>query len=238
MKRRWAMMALAAGSIAASGACELVTKQPPVPDRVAVVGDSVTVLASYYGGGLGGWDDADKIGIGWQAEHAQPRLTADVQGPTTSPDILVVALGENDAARSYGRDGFTDEDRLQLWSLIGTPADGACVALVKPWYQPPEGQPVDQSQVDGIAAYRDWVDQVVQSDPERYRSVDWRPVVEADPMLLADDGVHIRIEDQTLSANELTVAVNDGETAAVEQPAAQAYLAVLHAAAYACGSGG
>lgn len=237
MKRRWAMMALAAGSIAASGACELVVKAPPVPARIAVAGDSITVLASYYGGGLGDWDFDQKIGIGWQAEHVQPRLTQDVENPATSPDVLVVALGENDVAKSVDRDGFTDEDRLQLWALIGTPADGACVVLVKPWYQPPPGQPVDQDQVTGIAVYRDWVDEAVASDPDRYKSVDWRPVVEADPMVLADDGVHIRIN-QTLTPNQLSVAVANDEVASVEQPAATAYLGVLHAGAAACGVGG
>ena len=234
MHRRWAGIALVVTVAVVTGACELVEKQPPVPGRVAIGGDSLTVQASYWGGGLGGWDETQKIGIGWQAEHVQPRATLDVESAATSADTFVVALGQNDASKSAGRDGFTPEDRMQLWSLVGTPADGACVPLVKPWYQPPEGQPYDGTQMEGILAFRAWVDEVVASNPDRYKSVDWRPVAEAHPEYIAADGIHLVVP-STLSANQLTMAVNRGQTAAVEVPAAVAYLDLLHAGAAACG---
>lgn len=234
MNRRWAVAAVVAAL--AAGACDLVDKQEPVPGRVAIGGDSLTVQASYWGGGLAGWDDAAKVGVGWQAEHVQPRATLDVEGEATSADVFVVALGQNDAARSWARDGFTDEDRMQLWSLIGTPADGACVALVKPWYQPPTGQPFDAAQADGIEAYRAWVDQAVAADPQRYRSVDWRPVAEAHPEYIAADGIHLVVP-STLTMQQLDARVEVNKTAATEYPAAAAYLGLLRAGAAACEGG-
>lgn len=233
MHRRWAGLALGVTLVMVTGACELIEKQPPVPGRVAIGGDSLTVQASYWGGGLSGWDETEKIGIGWQAEHVQPRATLDVESPATSADVFVVALGQNDASKSAGRDGFTNEDKLQLSSLLGTPADGACVAVVEPWYQPPAGQPFDGAQMEGILAYRTWIEGVVASDPDRYRSVDWRPVAEAHPEYIAADGIHLVVP-QTMSANQLIVAVDREQTAAVEAPAAVAYLDLLHAAASAC----
>lgn len=217
MNRRWAVAALAVTAATITGAC----KEPPVPGRVAIAGDSLTVLASMHGGGLGDWDDYNKIGIGWQAEHAQVQLDLDVEDPNASPAVLVIALGQNDAARSWGRDGFTQQDRDQLARLAETPADGACVAWVKPWYQPPEGQSFDAAQMEGILAYRDWVDQQVVMNPVRYRSVDWRPTVEAHPEYLDLDGIH-----------------EDVDTPADPEPAAVAYLDLLHAGAAACGAGG
>lgn len=216
MNRRWAVAALVVAAATVTGAC----KEPPVPGRVAIAGDSLTVLASMHGGGLGDWDQTSKIGIGWQAEHAQAQLTQDVQDPGTSPAVLVVAFGHNDAARSWGRDGFTQQDRDQLAELIETPADGACVLLVKPWYQPPAGQPFDDAHMEGILAYRAWVDYIVASNPIRYRSIDWRPVVESHPEYLDLDGIH--------------QAVN---TPADPEPAAVAYLDLLRTGAVACGVG-
>lgn len=234
MHRRWMSLALAVAVTVGVGACDLVVKEPPLPGRVAIGGDSLTVQGSYWGGGLGDWDQTEKIGVGWQAEHVQPQATLDVENPAASPDVFVVALGQNDVARSWGRDGFTNEDKLQLASLFGTPADGACVAVVEPWYQPPAGQPYDGTQMEGILAYRAWVEGVVASDPVRYRSVDWRPVAQAHPEYIADDGIHLVVP-QTVSANELIVAVNHDQTAAVEVPAAVAYLDLLRAGAAACG---
>ena len=169
----------------AAGAC----KYQPVPDRVDVAGDSITWLSLSYGGNRQGWD-TDAVGIGWQAEHSEPPVDADVTDPTRSPAILVVALGQNDVATSLSRDGFTQEDRNQLYALYFAPHDTACTAIVLPWYQPTPDN-YDATQAVGINAYRTWVTDTIAPSSPRIRVVDWGPVAEAHPEYLQADGVHI-----------------------------------------------
>lgn len=164
----------------ALAACQPVPKQPPAPGRVALAGDSLSVQGGYFGGGYGDIDFTDKIGLGWQAETAHPRVSRDVTGPATSPAVLIVALGQNDAGN-----GLDQTDRQQLMALALAPADGTCTVLVKPWYV---GS--DTVRRSGIAAYRAWVDEMVALFPGRVVSVDWRPHAEQ-PGVLAADGFHL-----------------------------------------------
>lgn len=207
---------IGACAIAALSLTGLACKQEPVPGRVALGGDSLSFQAGWYAGLPPEWDINQKVGIGWQAEHVQPQASADVENPELSAAIFVIALGQNDVATSAGRDGFTQEDRDQILALAQTPHDSACVAFVKPWYQPPAGAPVDQTHVEGIAAYRDLVDLIVASNPTRYRSVDWKPLAQAHPEYLDPDGIHLTT----------TPEAGGGTTA---------YRALLEAAAAACG---
>ncbi len=178
-------------ALAALSLVGLACKEEPVPGRVALGGDSLSFQSDYYAGIPAGWDVEGKVGIGWQAEHVQARATQDVEDPAASPEVFVIALGQNDVATSVGRDGFTQEDRDQILELASTPHDNACVAFVKPWYQPPAGAPVDPDQFVGIGAYRAYIDGLVASNPDRYRSVDWRPLAEAHPEYVDPDGVHL-----------------------------------------------
>jgi hypothetical protein len=166
--------------LALGAACQPAVKQPPAPGRVALAGDSLSIQGGYYGGGYGDIDITDKIGLGWQAENAHPRVSRDVATHGTSPAVLIVALGQNDAAN-----GLDQTDRQQLFALALAPADGACTVLVKPWYV---GS--DTVRHRGIADYRAWVDEMVALFPGRVHSVDWRPHAEQ-PGVLAADGYHL-----------------------------------------------
>ena len=168
-------------SAAGTGA-SAVAKAAPRANRVALAGDSLVVLAAVNGGDTT-WADTDgKVGLGWQAEDAQPRLDRDVRGYGTSPEVLVVAFGHNDAA---GPGGLTDEDRAQLAALVATPHERACVVLVKP-----HDAGAGPARRLGIEAYRAWVDAAAASREDTV-VVDWRPIALAHPEYLATDGFHL-----------------------------------------------
>jgi hypothetical protein len=188
--RRYQRIAITA--LAGASLLGLACKEEPVPGRVAIGGDSLTFQSAFYGGGFpAAWDTDQKVGLGWQAEHIQPRLTQDVENPAASPEVLVIALGHNDAASSSGRDGFTLEDQQQLAALAQTPHESACVAWVLPWYQPPVGAAVNAAHVAGINAYRTWVTAFAATDTARYRVVDWASVAMAHPEYIDPDGIHL-----------------------------------------------
>jgi hypothetical protein len=174
-------------------------KSDPVPGRVALAGDSLTFQAGYYVDGFAGFDQDGKVGLGWQTETAQPRVTSDVEGAATSPQILVMAFGQNDAGS-----GLDATDRAQIRALALSPAEqGTCTVMVKPWYIG-----TDPVRAQGIADYRAYVDQLVAEnqaavaqaqaqdfagDPHRIVSVDWQPDA-VTPGALDPDGFHLTAE--------------------------------------------
>lgn len=163
--------------VIAAVACE------PVPGRIALAGDSISYNAG-VGGAWQGYDTAGKIVIGGQAFHVQDRVQADVNDPTRSAEYWVFAFGSNEVGN-----GWTLSDYAAWDQLTNTPDPASCVVWIKLWNLPPT-MPVGSARHVHMNEARRTIDVLVS---ERLRSVavDWRPVVTADPSLLANDGVHL-----------------------------------------------
>lgn len=201
---------IAAGAVAII-ALVSACKQEPEPGRVAVTGDSVTFQSLLYAGNSEGWDTSGKVGLGWRAEHAQPRVTDDVHGQTTdcdtlnadgycdgtSPEILTIVFGHN-----Y-RSGFGVEQEAEVEELANTPHENACVVIVLPHYT---GDNATHAQA--IEDYRDWA---VGFAPTRGRTVtsDWRPVAEDNPEHIWTDGIHLPMEAEWYEATDRMIAAGE-----------------------------
>lgn len=157
-------------------------KQEPVPDLVAVTGDSVTLQSLLYAENSHGWDTAEKVGLGWRAEHAQPRVDADVRGEETSPEILAIVFGHN-----YSQ-GFGNAEAAEVTDMVNAPHEDACVVIVLPHY---EGSSTTHAQA--IEDYRGWMS-ALGNVRDRTVVVDWRPIVQAHPEYLEPDGVHLPMQ--------------------------------------------
>lgn len=155
-------------------------KAPPVPGRIMVAGDSLTWDALFYGGGFpAGWDTYGKVYGGAQAETFHHRIAQDVDRASTSPETFVMAFGSNDAG-----DGFSQEDRNQVFALAFRPHDDTCTVMVKP-----HNSTSNATRQNGLEQYRAYVDQLVAAAPDRITSVDWRPTA-TQPGIMGPDGVH------------------------------------------------
>lgn len=155
---------------------DLSAAADPVPGRVAIAGDSVTLQSLLYSGDDRGWDLAEKVGLGWKAVHAQPRLTADVDGLETSPSVLVMAFGHN-------YHGWSPDYENELLMLAATPAEGSCTVVMLPYY---EG--TDAAHQADIDAYRGWAFRLRDALPDRIVLVDATSALAGH---LATDGVHL-----------------------------------------------
>ncbi len=206
-----AAAAFAAALILTSACQSTPTPQAPVPGRVLVAGDSITMQAIYWGGDRG-WDHTDTVMMGWQAEDAQPGVTQAVTDPARSPETLVIAFGENDQIG-----GFDTTDQWQAIQLALSPAPGACTVLVKPYYTG-----TDQARLTGIADVRAWDDQMALIYPDRIETVDWAPIATEHPGYIDEDGIHLKTT-QTDPAEDMANAANQ-ILAPVLPAAAQAYL--------------
>lgn len=114
--------------IGLTAALTLSCKKPPVPDRVALTGDSVIWQSLRYGGDYHGADTDQKVAPGTVASWAIPRVERDVDGYATSPSVLVIAFGQNySEPNAYGQ-----TQRQDLFRLVYDPADAACVVVVLP----------------------------------------------------------------------------------------------------------
>lgn len=200
-----------------ASSCQLIVKANPVHGRTAMTGDSIGLQAMLYGSSgtpAAQWDTAEKIGLGWKASNAQPRVTADVAGDTTSPETLVVEFGHN-----YGY-GFTQADKQSVLSMLFSPADSACVVAVLPV----AGANLSQTHRDAIAQYRELVSQValVRSNTVL---VDWGEIVAEHPEYVDEDGVHLKTT-QTTPAQDLEYAAT-GQVAPVYEDAARAFIGMI-----------
>lgn len=104
----------------------------------------------------------------------------------TRPRSITLALGSNDAGTWKTDGGWTDEDKVRWRNIIHRAhLSGVCVAVVLPWFM---------ESVDAIyPGVRPQVDAARASLLEMpFDSiVDWRSTVEANPELMAPDGIHI-----------------------------------------------
>lgn len=169
----------------------------PVEGRVTLAGDSVTLTALLYSEQDGitttahGWDNAEKVGLGWKAIHAQPRLEQDVAGATTSPEVHVMAFGHNYVPWSADYEN-------ELLVHVVTPAEGACTVVVKPYYGG-----TDTTHKAAIVAYRNWADRIALALPDRVVTVDATSALAGH---LGPDGVHLIEGDGATGAAFLAVA--------------------------------
>lgn len=223
-RRALGVATLIALSIAATGCEPPALKMPPVQDRVALASDSIGFQAMYYGSAgkpARTWDTYRKIGLGWKAEHAQPQVTADVAGVTTSPDVLVVEFGHN-----YGR-GFTQSNRNAVTQMMFSPDPAACVVIVLP-YAPDK---LSATHRQAIAQYRDHVNGIAYVRPHT-AVVDWGEVVAEHPEYLDEDGIHL-LTPETTAAQDLELAAT-GEIAPVNEEAAAAFVDLMQSGVNAC----
>lgn len=207
-----------------AAACMPTVKAPPVAGRTAITGDSIGFQALYFGSegrpAALEWDDDAKVGLGWKAEHAQPRVTQDVAGALTSPAKFVVEFGHN-----YGR-GFTTENRNAVTQMMFSAEETACVVAVLP-YAPAT---LSATHRQAIADYREHVAAIAYVRPHTVL-VDWKPIAEAHPEYIDEDGIHLRTTETTPAEDlEAAYAIVNGqvvEVPPVYRPAAEAFLDMI-----------
>lgn len=207
-----------------AAACQPTIKAAPVPGRVAMAGDSIGLQAMYYGSAghpAAGYDTADKIGLGWRAAHAQPRVTADVANTAASPATLVAEFGHN-----Y-RDGLTSAARNEVTALMFSPADTACVVAVLPYA--PAFLPATHRQA--ITDYRRLVSDIAVTRPHTV-TVDWAPIATAHPEYLDEDGIHLRTP-LTDPAQDLQAAAV-GDVNVTDPTAAAAFITMVEQGVASC----
>jgi hypothetical protein len=155
-------------AVAACTACQPAVA--PLPGRIDIAGDSLTIQAAMAGAIPNTWDATDKVGNGWQAEHAQARLTREVTRPWASPDVLIMAFGSNDASVATGwGDGYTPTDRAQVEQLLATPHPDTTRVVILPHRRGPSGSP----QLYAIDQYRHHLTHLATT--RGYCVADWEP---------------------------------------------------------------
>jgi hypothetical protein len=175
-------MGVAVALLVSLAGCLPATKAIPVRRRVAVAGDSLVIQASVHGGDLHGADIDRKVGLGWTAAKAQPRVRNDVAGTLTAPDVLVMAFGQN-----YGPD-YGAPQRDELYSMVFTPHETTCVVLVLPH----PGRPWNTTHHKNVVAVRQTLQELAAARRNTV-VVDWSPEVQAHPEHLAADGIHLDV---------------------------------------------
>lgn len=194
-----------AGIVALAAGCATLTACEPVPGTVDIVGDSLTIQ-----GILSNPDvepDTDVYaGLGWrvdggyEAPSPQEHLDANVVrqdctagdsdcDPNLSyprPEVVVVALGTNDARPANGGWDLADVGRFD--ELVNrTVHDDACVAIVLPAYgdgiAASYAAEVDHARRDlvTVAGWRDGPTVVA----------DWAEDIAAHPEWIEPDGIHL-----------------------------------------------
>lgn len=156
---------------------------PAARGRVVIAGDSISWQAAQMGGDYG--PAANYSQWGGRASDALPLIAADVQDPSRSPHVLVMAYGHN-----YYDTGMSPADVAELDALATAPADDACVVLLLPAYFGPD--PVRAQVID---QYRAWAVGFMDSHPGRAITVDWATHVAAHPEYVTDDDyLHLTLE--------------------------------------------
>lgn len=171
-------MVAAVSSVVPQLACQ------PAPVTIDWIGDSNTVLMEGAGpgwraGAPAGSDLVVDAKAGAVLSTFQPALAARVAGGR--PEILVVAVGTNNARLGWG-----PADEADFVELLSTPLPSACVVVVLggygPTLEPATGAAIDAAKVR--------MRHLAQARPGTV-VVDWGPVAEAHPEYLAPDGIHL-----------------------------------------------
>lgn len=183
-----------------TGTCDKPVKAPPIPDRVALAGDSVLWQGYLYGGELRG-ADTSLVYPGTTALDFVDEATAMVANKTRSPEVLVIAFGQNNW-QDYG-----SAEKSGLMQLAYAPADAACVVFLLP-YNGIGAPNIDRYRADAVT--------LANARPHS-TYVDWSIVVKDHPEYLASDHVHLNVPEYQSWL----------DAGAVPQPAAVAYLDVV-----------
>lgn len=159
-------------------------KPEPQPGTIGLVGDSISLQAVYASG-----PDAQPagmevhVGLGWEASDVLPWVRDQVAHGR--PATLVVALGTNDANPHRG--GWTQGDSAVWADLLGTPHESACVVVVLPAL----GSGARSDHVAQVEVARTSIADISARRVGPTIVADWRDVIDHDPSVLADDGVHL-----------------------------------------------
>jgi len=104
-------------------------------------------------------------------------------------DVDIIALGNNDATW----DGWDQTDVENFQTLVGLASVKTCVALMLPGYSAafsPEGQVMLDLARDGVRGIAN--DRAATGSPTVI--VDWQAYIDADPSIIAADGLHLASE--------------------------------------------
>lgn len=155
------------------------------PPAVDLVGDSLT-LQAVMGGGLGLPAEPEDLeftsNLGLAVGHVLPWVHDQVAAGR--PDILVIALGTND-----GNSGWTRQDVADWLEVMNAPAPETCVVVVLPAVGEGAAEHHRQRTEDARAAILALVD--AREREGRVVVRDWADVIDADPLLLDHDGIHL-----------------------------------------------
>lgn len=206
-------------------------------NTIMVLGDSVTQQAfdpdadGTFNYTASAPTDASRRGVfahmGWAVPDVQQTVTN--YSIYRWPQRLVVALGFNDASPLWGSDGWTAADLERFRVLINTPHPTSCVSLVLPAYLMTPGMntawatEVDKARADltALAATR-----------PNTMLVDWKPVIDAHPEYMSEDGIHLATPGYTPTDN--LIAASEDRLNPVDPVAAAARQDFLWAAGAQC----
>jgi hypothetical protein len=161
------------------------------PGRVVLLGDSLTIQAGLHGPHTAEPRYLQTVaGMGWSAADAQPGL--DDAAETAPIDTLVIALGTNDSSQRDGADGWSEADLDAFRRLLSTPPPEACVVLVLPGHGP-HVDPAYGAELEEARSALDFLAHERRQQPGTGPTVvvDWQAALDAQPGVMADDGIHL-----------------------------------------------
>jgi GDSL-like Lipase/Acylhydrolase family len=187
------LLAATVGNGSPSGGGEASTAASAVdrPGRVVLLGDSLTIQAGVHGPHAAEPRYLQTAaGVGWTATDARTGL--DDAAETAPIDTLVIALGTNDSSLSDGADGWSEADLSAFRRLLSTPSPEACVVLVLPGHGP-QIDPAYGAEMDEARSALDFLahERRQQAGTGPTVVVDWQAALDAQPGVMADDGIHL-----------------------------------------------
>ena len=218
-------VARSAGGSTTSAPVKIKLDNAPFPDRVIVVGDSVTQQAfdpnadgtfSYTANAPTVANRGVFAAAGWAVPQVQD--TVNNYSIFRWPERLVVAMGLNDASTLAG-DGWNTDDLNRFRTLINTPQSNTCVVLVLPGHAATGSTPWFSQWATEIDQARADLTQLATERP-RTMLIDWQTVIDQNPQYMDEDGIHL-LTPNTNPDQDLALAAQ-GQIAAVEPAAAAA----------------
>lgn len=189
-------------------------QNPPVPDSVGLIGDSVTYNAInssnvWYEQIFYGNKPANLVFSYWPGfTHADSLADVRAWSAKRTPQILVDADGINDSRPPdpvwAGTDGFTTTDKNNILATLNAVHASSCKVLVLPgWGKGLGTVPKDSNPADDAATLDyelKWIQELqkVRSYYAQLASqrtdivlVDWQPIVNQYPYYMDADGIHL-----------------------------------------------